>query len=89
MGPNLKIHFSLKKKNCKVFGIWMAQFLLSEYNELRKEKLQLDHWGFDLPSEKAKEVCALQAENQKSVHLMQSPFCVPGNRHCIRWLLLK
>lgn len=52
----------------------MAQFLLSEYHEIRKEKLQLEHWAFDLPSEKGKVVCALQAENQKSVHFMLFPF---------------
>lgn len=67
----------------------MAQFLLSEYNEIRKGKLQLNQRAFDLTLEKAKEVCVLQAENQKSVHLITSPFCVPGTRHCNRWLLLK
>lgn len=67
----------------------MAQFLLSKYNEIRQEKLQLDHWAFDLPSENGKVVCGLQAENQKSVPFMLFPFWVPGTGHCIRWLLLK
>lgn len=58
--------------------------------EIRQEKDQLDHWAFDLPTEKAKVICVVQAENDKSAqHFMPFPFWVAGTEHYIRQLLLK
>lgn len=58
--------------------------------EIRQEKEQLDHWGFNLPTEKEKVVCAVQAEKEKSAYrLIPFPFWVAGTEHYIRWLLLK